>query len=444
MAPGKHFYLIFMENYKKLLKEFISFKSISTDAQFKSGCYECAEWLSGLFRKNSFSVKFIENEHCNPVVFASYDIGAEETVCVYGHYDVQPTDGQPWANDPFDVFEDQSYIYARGVVDNKGQVLIHIANVFEAIKNNTLTKNVLFVIEGNEESGNPALPQILKENLPKNIDYTIISDGEIVQDHPTIESSLRGGANMKIILKTANSDTHSGLFGGAVPNAGYELSLLLPKIKEKNKITIPEFYKDISVFPDVATPSSLNIDPVGLISSFGMKDFVLEQGRDFYEQVGQYPTISITGINSGYTGAGFANIVPSVAEARLNIRIVAGQDINKILLNLEKFLKENVPEYVELYIEKTEGYDPILLDINTDTVNKIEQKLENAFSNTVLYKFVGGGIPIVNDFIEITQKPVILVSLGNEDCNMHGHDEKFKKDILEKSFAFSEDFWTSK
>lgn len=433
-----------MENYKTILKEFISFKSISTDSEYKNECAACAKWLGDLFRSQGFTVKVIENSACNPVIFASYDNGSKETVCVYGHYDVQPSDGQPWTHDPFVVEEDEKYIYARGIVDNKGQVLIHIANVFDAIENKTLSKNVLFVIEGNEESGNPVLPEILKEHLPENITYTVISDGEIAGDNPAIEISLRGGANMKLILSTADTDVHSGIFGGAIPNAGEELVKLLSRIKDTDsQIVVPGFYDGIAAFPELYSPSDANLVPDELLTSLGIAGVKLEKGTDFYNQVGCCPTIQVTGMNTGYTGNGFANIVPSRAEARLNIRIVAGQDIEVILKNLEKYLTENTPNYCKITIEKTDGYPPILLNTESIFIKNVETMLETAFGKKVVYTFVGGGIPIVNDFIEITGKDVLLVPLGNDDCNMHGHDEKVNKNILEKSLQFSKMFWTS-
>ncbi len=433
-----------MENYKTILKEFISFKSISTDSQYKNECIACAKWLEDLFISRGFSVKMIENSACNPVIFASYDNGSKETVCVYGHYDVQPSDGQPWTHDPFAVEEDENYIYARGIVDNKGQVLIHIANVFEAIKNKTLSKNVVFVIEGNEESGNPVLPEILKEHLPESITYTMISDGEIAGDNPAIEVSLRGGANMKVTLTTADTDVHSGIFGGAIPNAGEELVSLLSKIKDENgEVIIPGFYDGIATFPNLYSPSDANLVPDELLKSLGIAGTKLEKGTDFYNQIGCYPTIQVTGISAGYVGNGFANIVPAQAEVRLNIRIVAGQDIDVILKNLEQYLTENTPTYCKIAIKKTDGYPPILLNTDSVFIRNIEVLLGNAFGKKVVYTFVGGGIPIVNDFLEITGKDVLLIPLGNDDCNMHGHDEKVHKNILEKSFQFSKMFWMS-
>lgn len=434
-----------MENYKKLLEQFINFKSISTDSLFKDDCINCSSWLKDLFNSYGFSVKIVENEQCNPVVFASYDTGSTETVCVYGHYDVQPADSQPWTYDAFSIFEDDDYLYARGVVDNKGQVLIHMVNVFEAIKNNSLSKNVLFVLEGNEESGNPVLPEILKQNLPNNISYTIISDGEVIGSNPAVELSLRGGFNMKINITTADSDVHSGIFGGAIPNASEELVKLLEKIKNKNgEILIPGFYDNIIQFPKLYSPKDAGISPVELLKSLGIGNLKLEKGTDFYNQTGCLPTIQVTGINTGYTAQGFANIIPANAEARLNIRIVAGQNANEMIKSIEDFFIKNTPKYCKLEIDKTDSYDAILLDSSSSNLQDIEILLEEAFSKKVVYTFVGGGIPIVNDFLEITQKDVFLIPLGNDDCNMHGHNEKLSKNILEKSFKFSQLFWNKR
>jgi acetylornithine deacetylase/succinyl-diaminopimelate desuccinylase-like protein len=152
-----------------------------------------------------------------------------ETVLVYGHYDVQPaakSDG--WASDPFTLTERKGRLYGRGVVDNKGQNLIHVFTVCELIKEKKLAYNVKFMIEGNEETANPDMEALVKKHkkLLKS-DTIVISDGEIPGSTPTLDASLRGGFNVTVKVRTGKNNLHSGLSGGVAPR---ELSPELSQI----------------------------------------------------------------------------------------------------------------------------------------------------------------------------------------------------------------------
>ena len=209
-----------IEEYKKLLKEYVSIKSISTDENYAGEMKRMVSWLSDLLKKNSFKVELLPGKKTNPVLFAEYiQSNKLETVLVYGHYDVQPGEKEDgWKSEPFTLTERAGRLYARGVVDNKGQNLIHIVTVLNLIKEGKLKYNVKFLIEGNEETGNADMRNILMKHKAKlKTDHIIVSDGEIAGNTPTIEASLRGGFNMKVTFTTAKNNLHSGLCGGAVP-----------------------------------------------------------------------------------------------------------------------------------------------------------------------------------------------------------------------------------
>ena len=182
------------EEYKKLLKEIVKFKSVSTDPQYKGEIEKMVSWLDGLFKTNGFNVKIWKSEKINPVVFASYKVSPKaETIMIYGHYDVQPAEIEDgWKGEPFELSESKTKLFARGVIDNKGQVLIHIATVFHLIKENKLKYNINFILEGNEETGNVSLGEIMKIHKKEvACDVVMVSDGELTNNKPTIEVSLR-------------------------------------------------------------------------------------------------------------------------------------------------------------------------------------------------------------------------------------------------------------
>ena len=435
------------EQYKNKLQEIIKFKSISTDKKYLPEIQKTVDWLKNLFEQSKFNVEVWKGNSCNPIVFATYeDPSNNKTVLVYGHYDVQPAEKEDgWTADPFSLTEKDGRLYARGVVDNKGQFLIHVYTVIELIKQGKLKYNVKFLLEGNEETSNEDLGKLLIENRAKlQTDYIIVSDGEVASDKPTIEYSLRGGFNSKLIFKTANNNLHSGLYGGAAPNAAYELSMFVAKLFNKdNQINVPGFYDDVDEITDSQRENNLMISEGmrELLENLGISKFVPEPDMDLYSQVGLRPTIQVTGYKSGYIDQGYSNIVPATAEVRLNFRTVVSQNNQKIIDLFKKFLEENVPEYVEFEFVTTTPYDPIKVDISDPMIEKVKGLLTEAYGDEVMIKPVGGGIPVVSDFKEVLGKDTLLVSLGNEDCNMHGVDENFTVALIKKGLRFSELFF---
>lgn len=435
------------EKYKSKLTEIIHFKSISTDNKYKPEIQKTVVWLKNLFMQNNFKVETWEGNTCNPIIFATFEVPENaKTVLVYGHYDVQPAKREDgWAEDPFSLTEKDGRLYARGIVDNKGQFMIHVYTILELIKQNRLKYNVKFLLEGNEETANEDLGKLIIENKDKlETDYIVVSDGEIAGKKPTVEYSLRGGFNSKLIFKTAKNNLHSGLYGGAVPNAAYELSMFVAKLFNKNnQVTIPGFYDDVDEITDEQKTLNERLSETidKLFENAGIKKFLAEPGMDLYSQVGLRPTIQVTGYKSGYIDDGYSNIIPAEAEVRLNFRTVVSQDNEKIIQLFKDFLEKSIPDYIEYDFITTSPYDPIKIDLSDPMVSEVKKLLEKAYEDEVMIKPVGGGIPVVSDFKEVLGKDTLLVSLGNEDCNMHGVDENFKIDLVKKGLRFSELFF---
>ena len=434
-------YTTFMQSYIQLLKEFIAIKSISTNSAYGGEILDAAKWLQKQFEDHGFEVTQLTSPDCNPVIVARYNAGKPTTTLVYGHYDVQPAElEQGWSGDPFTLREHKGRLLGRGVVDNKGQVLIHMSTVFEHISQGTLASNIIFLIEGNEETANPVLADLVAANRKLlDCDQVIISDGEIMGERPVIEASLRGGFNLKVQLRTGTTDLHSGIAGGAVPNAANVLAHLLTTLSdETGKVLVAGFYDDMQLIAAaVAKANAANARNV-IPKHHGVQRFLMADDTDFYTQTGLYPTLQITGITSGYTGEGFANIVPATAEVRLNARTVPGQDPNKLMVALQDHLQQHVPDYAELSLSTgEEGHDAVVLDTNGPVAQRAQRLLEAAYGTKPAIKYVGGSIPIVADFQRIFKTDPLLIGLGNDDCNMHGADENFRLDLIEKGLRFS-------
>jgi acetylornithine deacetylase/succinyl-diaminopimelate desuccinylase-like protein len=333
----------------------------------------------------------------------------------------------------------------RGVVDNKGQNLIHLFTVTKLFKEKNLKYNVKFMIEGGEECGSPDLDLILKDNLELfQADYVLVSDGEVVKDFPVIDAQLRGVSNMKIELRTAHTNHHSGLFGGAIPSASAELVKILNSLKDKNnKVSIKDFYKNVPIPNKRVLANNKNLgSKKDVLKMAGVKEILTVKNLDFYTQVGCMPSLEITGLKSGYIGEGYANIVTSTAEARINIRTVPNQKTDAVVKAVIAYIKKQIPKYVYFKIELEGHGDAILLDTKSEVALGIKNILEKAYGKKVLNKYVGGSIPILGEFQKILKSKVISVSLGNDDCHMHGVDENFRADLIEKGLTFARNFWS--
>ncbi len=434
--------------YLNLLKEFISFKTISTDISFQKEMTKAVSWLTELFQSNGFKVTNIAGKNHNPVIIAKYIADTKlKTILVYGHYDIQPAESNDgWKSDPFTLTKKVDRFIARGVVDNKGQILAHMVAVFDAIKKSSLSSNITFIIEGNEESGNPALPKIIEKNKKLlDCDIVMISDGEMLGKNPTLDVSFRGGGNMRIVYETSSNDRHSGLFGGSIPNSALELSKTLSKLKENNKIAFESFYRDtVEISKEQRKINKYLSSLLSIKNLADVLELTTETNMDPHSQIGLRPTIEISGFTSGYTGVGFKNIVPGKAEARLNIRTVYPQVSREIMQSVKEFIKDNTPSYVKYSIEMEVHGDPIFLDYDHIEIKPIKKLLTDIHNKEILHQHVGGSIPVVADFKSILNKPIILIPLCNNDCNMHGVDENFSQYHMKKALEFTSALWKRK
>lgn len=434
------------EEYKKLLAEFVKLQSVSTDPKYQPEINKTVAWLKRKLEKAEFEVEIWPGKTTNPVVFASYHVSDElDTILIYGHYDVQPaTKKDGWKSEPFDLIQTKEKLFGRGVVDNKGQILAHVFTASELIKEGKLARNLKFLIEGNEETGNDDLADLMRQNKSKlDCDVLMVSDGELTNNKPTIEVSLRGGFNCTLVYKTGRNNLHSGIFGGGVPNAGAEIIKFLSRlINSDNSINYPTFYKGADVISKAQLSNNKRLvrEAIDLAELAGVKSLLGEKGVDFYTQTGLRPTIQITGLKVGYIDQGYANIVPAEAEVRLNFRIVASQKAETIANSFEKFVKKVTPKFVEYELKFSGLHDPVKIDTENEYFDVVEKLLKKVYGSKVNRKNVGGAIPFVGEVKKVLGVDILMIPLCNEDCNMHGANENFDVDLAMKALDFSREF----
>lgn len=432
--------------YIELLRQFIQTKSISTDPQFKSGIKNTAKWLESVFQTNGFKTSIMTG-YDNPIIIASYQVNPSFKTClIYGHYDVQPADiSEGWNSDPFEAVEKNGKLFGRGVVDNKGQVLIHMVSAFMLIRQRKLGYNLIFMIEGNEETGSPLLEQFIKDNKKLlRADFTLISDGEMDIDNPSLDAGFRGGFNATISIQTSTTELHSGLYGGVVPNAVHELSYVIDATIDvkQNYVSIPGFYDDVEKVSSKLLKNNKQIpfDKRHFKNIAGVTALVRPFTYDIYTHIGLMPTAQVTGIQAGYTGEGYRNSVPNKALAKINFRLVEKQNPKKIIKLFKKYLKNIIPKYCNYIVTTSDSYAGIKIDFNNEYAKRAIKTMEQIYNKKPVLKFCGGSIPIVNNFRDMLDIPSVLVPLGNEDCGMHAANENFRINYIKKGLEFSYEF----
>lgn len=430
-----------LSSFISLLEEYISFKSISTDSAFNAHIASTVYWLKQLFVDAGFAVKIIQGPKTNPVIVAEYHISKDKkTLLIYGHYDVQPAaveDG--WKHDPFKLREEGGRLIGRGVVDNKGQNLIHIFKAIELIKKGTLSCNLKFMLEGNEETSNPDMTALVRDSVGfLSCDRVLVSDGEILGNTPTIEETLRGGGNLTLRYTSGKNDLHSGNYGSAVPSSAKELIALLSKmLLPDGTVTIPGFYDDADKVSSKQEEKNRGLSQISNpIEAGGVKVTI---GKcDFYTTVGCLPAIEVSGLSSGYVGNGYKNIIPHTAMAKLNFRMVVSQSPELFEKNFRDYIAANTPGFIDYEISFDKLSYPVRLDVNTQWIKQIMKWQEEIYKKVPAVKNVGGGIPVVVDFKTMVCNEIALVPFGNNDCNMHGAEENFRIDLIEKGLELSE------
>jgi acetylornithine deacetylase/succinyl-diaminopimelate desuccinylase-like protein len=435
-----------MKAFEELLKEAVAIKSISTDPLYSPEIQRMVKWLQVLLQENRFTVDVVEG-YGNPVIVASFADDPEKQTClIYGHYDVQPAEKKDgWKTEPFLLSKEGGKYVGRGVVDNKGQFLIHLWTILFQLEQEKLKYNIKLIIEGDEETGGRGLGQLLSKR--KDLfasDVVLISDGEMPYS-PVLTASFRGTFNTTVRYSTANNNMHSGLYGGAVPNAAEELAKFVAGLHDQDgNVAIEGFYDDdapVSV-EDVNNCLEMDKSRKEMLGKTGCKKYFTYDEGGFSKQVGFRSMLSVSGIQSGYTGVGYSNIVPCSAEAKINFRLAADQDPKNVFSMFKSYVEEHTPEYVTSEVVSAESMsNPVRVNLSSPVQVKVRELLKEVYGADVLVDYCGASIPIVAEFQKVLGIDPLLVSLANDDCNMHGVDENFDMGLVEKGLEFSRKFF---
>ncbi|MBY0146837.1 dipeptidase [Neobacillus niacini] len=423
------------------LKELLRIPSISSLSEHKEDIQKAASWIANKLESIGMEHVEIVQTKGHPIIYADW-LHQENapTVLVYGHYDVQPVDPiHLWETPPFEPDIRDEKIYARGATDDKGQTFLHIKAVESLLKlENKLPVNLKFCIEGEEEIGSPNLPQFLSENKEKlACDVVIISDSDMWdRGIPAITYSLRGLAALEVSLKTANTDLHSGMFGGGVQNANHLLVKLLSTLHDENgKVNVEGFYDDVLELTEFEKGQikALGFDEEKLKKQLGLTELTGgENNYPYPEKINSRPTLELNGIWGGFQGEGTKTVIPNEAHAKITCRLVNNQNPEKIQLLIKKHLEEKAPKGCSVKVTLQDTGNPFLTPIDDPMIQKAAEAYEQVYGKAPVYKREGGSIPIVSDFNHTLNTPVVLMGFGLPDENLHAPNEHFNLENFDK------------
>jgi acetylornithine deacetylase/succinyl-diaminopimelate desuccinylase-like protein len=413
------------------LEEWVRIPSVSSDARHKADVDRNADWLLG-------KLKALGAERCekwltvgHPAVFATFmHAPGKPTLLVYGHHDVQPVEPlAEWHSPPFEPTIRDGRMWGRGVVDDKGQVHIHVKALESFIRTvGKLPINIKLIVEGEEEIGSANLDTLMREHQKDlESDYVCVSDTAMFgRGIPSLCVGLRGLVYVEVHVSGPHQDLHSGSYGGGVMNPVNVLAKIIAKLHDdEGHVTVPGFYDE--VLPLTSTErkemAELPFDEKQWLAQSGAPALFGERGFSTLERIWARPTLDCNGISGGHEGEGSKTIIPARAMAKISCRLVPNQSSADIAKKLEKHILSLAPPGVRVRVVPLHGGEPYLAPTHHPVYDVAKRAFSKAFGKPTVFMREGGSIPFVRTIADATGKPCLLMGFGQPDENAHAPNE---------------------
>jgi acetylornithine deacetylase/succinyl-diaminopimelate desuccinylase-like protein len=423
----------------------LTIPSISTDHAFAADCEKAAQWLATELTSLGFEAS-VRQTKGRPMVVAHSRGGTSANgphVLFYGHYDVQPPDPLDlWHSPPFEPrivdVNGRKQIVARGTADDKGQLMTFVEACRAFIETEgKLPLPVTVLFEGEEETGSPSLKPFLDANKAElKADVALVCDTDMWDANtPAVTTMLRGLVLEEVIVKAANRDLHSGLFGGPAMNPIRVLARLLADIHDRdNRVAISGFYDGVSDLDAEIRRQwmDLKFDERNFLGDIGLSVPAGEKGRHVLEQMWSRPTCDMNGIVGGYTGEGSKTVIPARASAKVSFRLVGDQDPLKVRDAFRAFVRERLPADCDAEFISHGASPALRLPLDSPYLAKTRSALEAEWGKPAVLKGSGGSIPIVGSFKHDLGMDSLLVGFGLDDDRIHSPNEKYDLESFRK------------
>ncbi|MEU5420621.1 dipeptidase [Streptomyces sp. NPDC001407] len=434
------------------LVEWLRIPSVSADPGRASDVRRSADWLAGKLTATGFPTVEVWETDGAPAVFAEWPSGDADapTVLVYGHHDVQPAareDG--WHTEPFEPVVKDGRLHARGAADDKGQVFFHTLGLrahLAATGRTAPAVNLKLIVEGEEESGSPHFPALVRAHADRlACDTVIVSDtGMWSEDTPTVCTGMRGLTDCQIDLYGPEQDIHSGSFGGAVPNPATEAARLAAALHDEDrKVAIPGFYDGIVELTDRERElfAELPFDEKQWLRIAHSHASLGEKGYTTLERIWARPTAEVNGMGGGYQGPGGKTIVPSTAQLKLSFRLVAGQDTDGVQQAVRQWVADTLPDGIRHEINFWGVTRPCLTPLDHPYLQSVVRAMGRAFGQKIRFTREGGSGPAA-DLQDVLGVPVLFLGISVPSDGWHAPNEKVELDLLMKGVETSAYLWS--
>ena len=428
------------EGARAELFDFLRIPSVSARSEHDADTRRAAEWLERALVAAGLRAEVIDTPG-HPIVLGEWrEAGPDRpTLLIYGHYDVQPAEPlELWTSPAFEPTVREGRIYARGSVDDKGQLHLHVrALAAHLAVRGALPVNVIVLAEGEEEVGSVNLAPFIERYRERlACDAVVISDSAMFAPGiPSILSSLRGLAYFEITVDGPAGDLHSGSYGGAVVNPAMALARILATLHDDaGRVAIPGFYDAVRPFPDAvrAQMRALPFDEERFRLEAGSPALGGEEGYTVLERLWTRPTCEVNGLLSGYTGEGAKTVLPAHAMAKVSCRLVPDQDPATIERLMAEHVRRVAPPGVTVTVTHLHGGRPWRADLQGPLFEAAREALAEVFGRDPVIMGEGGSIPVVGDFEQILGVPVLLVGFGLPGENAHAPNEWLGVENYEK------------
>ncbi len=421
----------------------VEIPSVSTDPAYAGGCKQAADWLAAELRSIGFEASARATSG-HPMVTGNARAARPDVphLLFYGHYDVQPPDPlELWESPPFAprVAETATgkRITGRGAADDKGQLMTFVEACRAFHETGGLPCHITFLIEGEEETGSPSLPEFLAKTKDElKADMALVCDTNMWdRETPAVTAMLRGLVLEEVVIHAADRDLHSGMFGGAAVNPIHVLAQIISDLRdEKGRITLPGFYNGVNELPDEVAQQwrELPFDESAFLGQVGLSVPAGEEGRSVLEMIWSRPTCDINGIVGGYTGKGSKTVLPAQASAKFSFRLVGSQDPRKIAQSFRAFVKERLPADCRAGFVSHGATSALQLPFSSEALSRASRALQAEWGKEPVVVGCGGSIPIVGTFKRDLGMDTLMIGFGLEDDRIHSPNEKYELSSFHK------------
>jgi len=432
------------------LVEFAAIPSVSTDPAHAADMEAARRWVAAsLAAAGPLSVRTIATGG-NPVVYGEW-LGApgKLTVLVYGHYDVQPPDPlAKWHSPPFAPTVRGGRLYARGVSDDKGPMLIPIkvAEAFFAVAGG-LPINVKFLLEGEEEIGSPSLDTFIEQHKELlAADVVLSADGAMWRiDEPSLTVSSRGLVGLELTLTGASKDLHSGRHGGGVANPLQAMARLIASLHQPDgRVAVAGFYEKVRelTLAERAAIAALPFDERVYLAQVGAPSATGEPGYTTLERQWTRPTVEVNGMWGGYEGPGQKTVIPSEAHAKITCRLVPDQDPDEVVALVTRHLEAHVPPGTRLSIAPGHhGSRAAQIAADHFALKAADAALNAVYGVRPLVVRMGGTLPITELFKRHLGLDTVFFSFSTADEDYHAPNEFFRVHRLHEGLEAWARYW---